>query len=303
MTVKEVSIAMTPAEEKAITRLQTRRRKTRKNMVGGDEIPMESEKVEIPSEKIENEIQTPAKHIEEQTVAAPIQSQNQVSQSGGIKVQIISRKKNQSISRLSSVSGTSKILPTKRHVTVKRKPTLVVGKQQGGENSQIIAAVPSPVSAGPVSSGHSSTHFSSLNSTVPISTASPVSATPLVPAVTSEIPMNTVAPVTSKASNVSTTTSSSAPPIGIIAPAVFTQQTGGRRKLRRFTERRLSITVKNAKATRKHKKLIRKKVKSMDIEKIRKTLLEKGILSPKSNPPEKMLRSMMKEYLLLQENA
>jgi hypothetical protein len=68
---------------------------------------------------------------------------------------------------------------------------------------------------------------------------------------------------------------------------------------RRFTERRLSISVKALKSTRKAGKSIRKRVAAMSKEEIRKVLLEKKILKPSSNPPESMLRSMMKDYLAL----
>jgi hypothetical protein len=37
----------------------------------------------------------------------------------------------------------------------------------------------------------------------------------------------------------------------------------------------------------------------MTTDEIRKVLLEKKILKPSSNPPETMLRSMMKDYLAL----
>lgn len=80
-------------------------------------------------------------------------------------------------------------------------------------------------------------------------------------------------------------------PIGAETPSI-----GGKR---RFTERRLSISLKNLKHTRKAGKSIRKRVAAMSVEQIRKTLLEKRILKPSSNPPESMLRSMMKDYLAL----
>ena len=81
-------------------------------------------------------------------------------------------------------------------------------------------------------------------------------------------------------------------PIGAETPT----HKGGKR---RFTERRLSISLKNLKHTRKAGKSIRKQVAKMTTDEIRKTLLEKKIIKPSSNPPESMLRSMMKDYLAL----
>ncbi len=79
-------------------------------------------------------------------------------------------------------------------------------------------------------------------------------------------------------------------------PAPLKPVGGGKR---RFTERRLSISMKALKSTRKAGKSIRKQVAAMTTEQIRKTLLEKKVLKPSSNPPESMLRSMMKDYLAL----
>ena len=73
-------------------------------------------------------------------------------------------------------------------------------------------------------------------------------------------------------------------------------------KKRRFTERRISIEVKSAKATRKHRKALKNKINSMTIADIKKFLIRKGVLKPKEDgkaPPEDMMRSMLKDYLLL----
>ena len=77
--------------------------------------------------------------------------------------------------------------------------------------------------------------------------------------------------------------------------------TGGVKKKRRFTERRIGISVKSLKNTRKARKSIRKQVASMSSVEIRKMLTEKGVLKGKSNPPEAMLRSLMKDYLALKQ--
>lgn len=70
-------------------------------------------------------------------------------------------------------------------------------------------------------------------------------------------------------------------------------------KKRRFTERRIGISVKSLKTTRKARKSIRKQVASMSVDEIHKVLTEKGLLKGKTNPPEAMLRSLMKDYLSL----
>ncbi len=93
-----------------------------------------------------------------------------------------------------------------------------------------------------------------------------------------------------------TETPTSLPPPPTPKPVGAETTKGGKR---RFTERRLSISVKALKSTRKAGKSIRKQVAAMTTEQIRKTLLEKKVLKPSSNPPESMLRSMMKDYLAL----
>jgi hypothetical protein len=70
-------------------------------------------------------------------------------------------------------------------------------------------------------------------------------------------------------------------------------------KKRRFSERRLTLSVKNEAKTRKHQRSVKRQVAAMTVEDIRSVLKEKGILKPKSNPPESMLRSMMQDYLSL----
>jgi hypothetical protein len=79
-------------------------------------------------------------------------------------------------------------------------------------------------------------------------------------------------------------------------PQQINQKAG---KKRRFTERRIGISVKSLKTTRKARKSIRKQVAAMSVSEIRKVLTEKGVLKGKTNPPETMLRSLMKDYLSL----
>jgi hypothetical protein len=75
-------------------------------------------------------------------------------------------------------------------------------------------------------------------------------------------------------------------------------------KRRRFTERKISLSVGGSVAsTRKHRaKRIR--VDAMPIAQVKSLLLRKGVLKPKANgkyPPEPMLRSLLKDYIALQE--
>jgi len=75
----------------------------------------------------------------------------------------------------------------------------------------------------------------------------------------------------------------------------------GGSKTRRFSERSISIEMKPVSATRKHRKDLGKKIGSMTPAAIRKFLLRRGVLKPKTSMslPEPMLRSMLKDYLLL----
>jgi hypothetical protein len=71
---------------------------------------------------------------------------------------------------------------------------------------------------------------------------------------------------------------------------------------RRFTERKISIEMKSAKATRKYRRNLKHKIETMPITSVRKILLRKGVLKPTKDgkmPPEDMMRSMLKDYLLL----
>lgn len=68
---------------------------------------------------------------------------------------------------------------------------------------------------------------------------------------------------------------------------------------RKFKERRISISMKPMAATRKARKLLKDRVDTLPIASVRKFLLRKGVLKPKSSPPEAMMRSMLKDYLLL----
>ena len=75
---------------------------------------------------------------------------------------------------------------------------------------------------------------------------------------------------------------------------------GGTKK-QRYSERAISIEMKSVVATRKHRKNLEARIASMPLGAIRKFLLRKGVLKNKvrSSVPDEMLRSMLKDYLLL----
>jgi hypothetical protein len=71
---------------------------------------------------------------------------------------------------------------------------------------------------------------------------------------------------------------------------------------RKFTERRIKIEVKHIVKTRKSRKLLRERIDAMPIQAVRRLLIKKGILKPKSTlPPEPMMRSMLHDYYLLKQ--
>ncbi len=69
---------------------------------------------------------------------------------------------------------------------------------------------------------------------------------------------------------------------------------------RRFTERRIGISLKSIKKNRKATRRIRKQVAGMSIPDIKTILTEKGILKG-GKQPDTMLRSMMADYLSLKQ--
>jgi hypothetical protein len=78
---------------------------------------------------------------------------------------------------------------------------------------------------------------------------------------------------------------------------------GGGARRRRFTERRIKIEVKPIVKTRKNRKVLKEHIDSMPIQTVRRLLIKKGLLKPKTTvPPEPMLRSMLHDYYLLKQN-
>jgi len=72
-------------------------------------------------------------------------------------------------------------------------------------------------------------------------------------------------------------------------------------KKRSFSERSISIEMRPVSATRKHRKNLGAKIASMPLAAIRQFLLRRGVLKNKARTsvPDEMLRSMLKDYLLL----
>jgi len=73
---------------------------------------------------------------------------------------------------------------------------------------------------------------------------------------------------------------------------------GGSAKTRKFRERKISITVRSG--SRATARRVKEKVDALPIAQVRRMLLRKGVLKPgNSKTPEAMLRSMLKDYMLL----
>jgi hypothetical protein len=267
---KEVSVALTPADEEALSRPLTRRRRTRKSAIGGSEggVPLGGQ-IDLPTPEpstmvVKDSAVVAAPQVVPQTPVLPTSAPPSVvsdpkptlapmpaekapvvpipapSATVGGAVKIHTRKRTHghrggiatnATRKNTVIAGGTKILSTKRHALPTIKPKLVV----------------------PLTGGSGTTATAAANT----------AAKPVLP---------TAAPVLSQA--------------------------GGKGR-RRFTERRLSISMKQDKSTRKAGRKVRRQVRRMTVEEIRKVLLEKKILKPKSNPPEAMLRSMMRDYLTL----
>lgn len=81
---------------------------------------------------------------------------------------------------------------------------------------------------------------------------------------------------------------------------------GARSKTRRaFKERRIHLTVQPIKKSRKYRRTLRARVAEMPLQQVRRLLLRKGVLKPKTGadmekaPPEEMMRSMLVDYMML----
>jgi hypothetical protein len=71
------------------------------------------------------------------------------------------------------------------------------------------------------------------------------------------------------------------------------------KKKRRFTERKINITMKPFATTRKEKRDMKEKIEAMPLANVKKILLRKGLLKPNHKTPEGILRSMLHDYMTL----
>jgi len=84
----------------------------------------------------------------------------------------------------------------------------------------------------------------------------------------------------------------------ISTPPQKTPQNAISTKTRKFRERKISITVRSG--SRAVARRVREKVDALPIAQVRRMLLRKGVLKPgSSKTPEPMMRSMLKDYMLL----
>lgn len=191
------------------------------------------------------------------------QSNGIVKLEGGAKIQIKQKKgSSDKLASLKPIVG-AKILPTKRHATLKKKPAFMI---------------PSSTEIKPTKTHIPTPYPKTIKPSVPIAPVAPLAAPVAVP----------VAPVAVKP---------------VTSESVSAKPKTEVKKKRRFTERRVSISVKHVASTRKQRRSVNDRVRGMSIDQIRKTLLEKGILKVKSNPPESMMRSMMRDYLSLHHSG
>jgi len=70
---------------------------------------------------------------------------------------------------------------------------------------------------------------------------------------------------------------------------------------RRFTARKISLTLKPFANTRKHRKQLKEKIAKMPIAAVRKLLIQKGLMKPNANPPDDISRNMLHDFMMLHE--
>jgi hypothetical protein len=86
----------------------------------------------------------------------------------------------------------------------------------------------------------------------------------------------------------------------LIIPAPIAIKSDNKGGKRRFTERRISIVMQPASTTRRNRRRIKDKIASMPIASVKRILTGAGVLKETSvAPPEEMLRSMLRDYMLL----
>jgi len=81
----------------------------------------------------------------------------------------------------------------------------------------------------------------------------------------------------------------------ISAPATI----GGSTRRHRFAERKISVPIRSAAATRKQTQSLKDKIHGMPAAAVRKMLLRKGLIKASAKTPDDMARSLLMEYMLL----
>jgi hypothetical protein len=268
--VKEVKVALSPLDEKALSRTSTRRRRTTRKaaeeQVGGSEPAPVIEKDAVPSpppmaptpssQPSATPTPVPQAPVAPTPVPQPVATPTPAPVilpkpvvGGGQKVKIAAKKGGQTLKAAPSASA-AKLLPKKRisaaaPAATLKKPRIPIKHPQNST---------SPRKGGAI------LHV------------------PTVPSVPS-VPLEPPKPA------LSTTTA-----VGGAGPT----------KKRRFTERRIKIDLKQAATTRKQRSFVKSKIASMPIATVKKMLIRKGLLKSKgATPPEDMMRNMLKDYYLL----
>ena len=90
------------------------------------------------------------------------------------------------------------------------------------------------------------------------------------------------------------------PPVAQTDPLLKKSNPEPVKSKRTFKERRINITLRPNNQTRRMRKTLKAKIASMPIATVKRTLLRKGVLKPKAKePPEEMMRNILRDYLLL----
>lgn len=251
--VKEITVNLTPTDEKALSRTRKARRSRKttaeetEEQVGGGVVPITPQVIRaepVPAAPIQNSM--PAA-VPPPVVAAPIAPVVQVPQ--GVEAS------KAPLSSTPVVGGGNIKISAKRHAATPAVPA--------------VPATPA-IAAAPVSSA---SHARIIPMKKRISAAVAAKTFKKKPRLVVANPQNSFQHTPS--------------------PATLTP------KPRRFTERQIRISI-NPAATRKHRKHLKDRVAAMPVGSVRRLLLRKGLLKPKATqPPEDVMRSILKDYLLL----
>ncbi len=267
--VKSVQLSMSDADLKAFSRGTTRKRRTKRSETNVSEDPMavsyggaatiQVEKGGVDLASLPSPVAPPAVTIPVTTAPAPV---------APVPAPVVST--------TAVVGGACQPIP----VTIQAKKNA--------------AATPAPI---PVVTGGAKAAAKIVPTKKRISSA-PAAQTLKKPRLVVPLAATLANPATTSPKNVTESAK-----VGVSAnPVPLPVQPKSAPKKRRFTERKISIEVKSAKATRKHRRNLKHKIETMPIANVKKLLFRKGVLKPKEDgklPPDDMMRSMLKDYLLL----